>query len=156
MDRFLEFTGNHPLLVSLLVGSFLAALFTELRQKANRVFNLDVADAVKLINDDAVVIDLRSAESFGRGHIPNARNIPSADLDARLGQLEPYKAKQIVAVCDTGVSSNRAVMTLRKNGFDSVFGLRGGMTGWGQAGYPVVSGKKTQSKSEKSKKGKKA
>jgi 3-mercaptopyruvate sulfurtransferase SseA len=46
------------------------------------------------------------------------------------------------------------VNTLRKEGFESVYGLKGGMTGWSQAGLPVVTGKKTKSKATKSKPGK--
>jgi rhodanese-related sulfurtransferase len=55
-------------------------------------------------------------------------------------------------VCDSGVSSTRAVNSLRKKGFESVYGLKGGMTGWSQAGLPVVTGKKTKSKPKKGKK----
>ena len=35
---------------------------------------------MKLINADAVVLDLRSSEAFARGHIVNAKNIPSDEL----------------------------------------------------------------------------
>jgi len=45
-----------------------------------------------------------------------------------------------------GGSSNKAVDSLRKTGFESVYGLKGGMTAWTQAGLPVVTGKKTKSK----------
>jgi rhodanese-related sulfurtransferase len=51
-----------------------------------------------------------------------------------------------VAVCDSGITSSKAVNTLRKAGFESVYNLKGGMNAWGQAGLPVVSGKKTKSK----------
>lgn len=156
MDRFLEFTGNHVLLVSLLMASFFLVIFTELRRKASGLVNIDATDAIKLINSDAIVVDIRSAESFGRGHIANARNIPSDELDAKAGQLEPYRSQPIIAVCESGITSNKAVTLLRQKGFESAYGLRGGMTAWGQAGYPVVTGRKTQSKSEKGKKGKKA
>jgi rhodanese-related sulfurtransferase len=144
MDRFLEFTGNHVLLVSLLMASFFLAVFTELRRKASGLINIDATEAIKLINNDAIVIDIRSVESFGRGHIANARNIPSDELDAKVGQLEQYKSKPIIAVCDAGVTSNKAVTLLRQKGFESAYGLRGGMTAWGQAGYPVVSGRKRE------------
>jgi rhodanese-related sulfurtransferase len=43
-------------------------------------------------------------------------------------------------------------MALRKMGYETVFGLKGGMNGWVQAGLPVVTGKKTKSKSGKGKK----
>ena len=152
MDKFLEFTSNHVLLVSALMVGFFVLVFSELRRKASGLINVDAGDAVKLINNDAVVIDIRSAEAYSRGHIVNARNIPQDELDARLDQLQKYKNTPIVAVCDAGVTTTGVVNKLRAAGFESVFGLKGGMTGWGQAGLPVVSGKKTRSKSAKQKK----
>jgi rhodanese-related sulfurtransferase len=107
---------------------------------------------VKLINNDAVVIDIRSADAFARGHIVSAKNIPHDELDGKMEQLEQHKNTPIVAVCDSGVTTVQVVNKLRSAGFESVFGLKGGMSGWGQAGLPVVSGKKTRSKSAKHKK----
>lgn len=151
MDKFLQFAGDHPLLVSAFAASFLLVIFSELRRKASGLIDVDASDAVKLINNDAVVIDLRSSEAFGRGHIVNARNIPADELDAKLATLEQFKSKPIVAVCDAGVSSRRTVATLRQKGLESVYSLKGGMTGWTQAGLPVVTGKKTRSKDGKGK-----
>lgn len=155
MDRILEFAGNHTLLVTALMASFFLVIFTELRRKASGTINIDAVDAVKLMNNDAVVIDLRSADAFGRGHIVGARNIPSDELDAKVSSLEKHKSTPIVAVCDSGISSTRSVNALRQQGFESVYGLKGGMNGWSQAGLPVVTGKKTKSKPRKDKKGKK-
>ncbi|MGI9233087.1 MAG: rhodanese-like domain-containing protein [Woeseiaceae bacterium] len=152
MDKFLEFTSNHVLLVSALMVSFFVLVFSELRRKASGLVNVEAGDAVKLINNDAVVIDIRSADAFSRGHIVNAKNIPRDELDAKLDQLQKYKATPIVAVCDAGVTTTGVVSKLRAEGFESVFGLKGGMSGWGQAGLPVVTGKKTRSKSAKQKK----
>ena len=58
MDKILEFAGNHPLLVLALVVSFLVAIFYELRRKASGTINIEAIDAVKLINNGAVVVDL--------------------------------------------------------------------------------------------------
>ena len=154
MDKFLEFAGNNTLLVSALVVSFFVVIFTELRRKASGMVNIDAAEAVKLINNDAVVVDLRSSDAHARGHIVNARSVPSDELDAKLSTLTKFKSKPIIAVCESGISSTRAVNTLRQQGFESVYGLKGGMSGWSQAGLPVVTGKKTKSKSSKSKSGK--
>lgn len=152
MDKFLEFTSNHVLLVSALMISFFILIFSELRRKAGGLINVEASEAVKLINNDAVVVDIRSADAFSRGHIVNARNIPSDELDGKIDQLEKFKTKPVIAVCDNGITTNRAVNTLRSAGFESVYGLKGGMTNWGQAGLPVVTGKKTKSKSSKNKK----
>jgi len=151
MDKILEFTGNHTLLVLALMISFFVVIFSELRRKASGLVNIEATEAVKLINNDAVVIDLRSVDTFSRGHIVNARNIPSDELDAKMNNLESIKSKPIVAVCDAGITSTKAVSTLRTAGFESVYGLKGGMTGWSQAGLPVVTGKKTKTKKSKNK-----
>ena len=134
------------MLVFALVTSFLLVAFTELRRKASGISSVEATDAVRLINNDASVIDLRSAEAFGRGHIVNARNIPSDELDARLDKLGSLKSKPVVVVCEAGLTATKTVDTLRKAGFASVFGLKGGMNGWSQAGLPVVTGKKTKNR----------
>ncbi len=152
MDKLVEFSGNHTLLVLALMISFFVVVFTELRRKASGLVNVEAIEAVKLINNDAVVIDLRSADAFSRGHIVSAKNIPSDELDAKMASLESMKAKPIVAVCDLGTTSTKAVNTLRAAGFDSVYGIKGGITGWSQAGLPLVTGKKTKAKKSKKKK----
>jgi len=140
------------LLVSALMISFFVVVFTELRRKASGLVNIEAGDAVKLINNDAVVVDIRGPDAFAHGHIVNAKNIPADELDAKIEQLSKYKSTPIVAVCDVGITTMKTVAKLREAGFESVFGLKGGMSGWGQAGLPVVTGKKTRSKSAKQKK----
>ena len=150
MERILEFAGNHTLLVFALVTSFLLVVFTELRRKATGMLAVAPSDAVKLINNDAMVLDLRSAEAFGRGHIVGARNVPMDEFEGHLEKLAKFKNKPVVAVCNSGVSSSKAVNALRNAGFESVYNLKGGMNAWGQSGLPVVSGKKTKSKKQAS------
>jgi rhodanese-related sulfurtransferase len=147
MEQYLEFVGNHTLLVGGLVFTFFLLLFTELRRKAMGVTNVEPQDAVKLINNDAVVIDLRSAEAFARGHIVHAKNIPFDELSARGELLEKYKSKPIVAVCDSGTTSGKAVQLLQKAGVKDAYGLRGGIAAWSEANLPLVTSKKTKKKS---------
>lgn len=107
MDRILEFAGNHTLLVFALVTSFFLVVFSELRRKASGMVNVEVSDAVRLMNNDAAVIDLRSAEAFGRGHIVNARNVPMDELGVRTEKLGDLKKKPIIVVCDAGITSTK-------------------------------------------------
>jgi rhodanese-related sulfurtransferase len=147
MEQYLEFVGNHTLLVGGLVFTFFLLVFTELRRKALDVSSVEPQDAVKLINNDAVVIDLRSAEAFARGHIVNAKNIPFDEFTARSDALDKYKSKSIVTVCDAGTTSGKAVQLLQKAGIKDVYGLRGGIAAWSQANLPLVTSKKTKKKS---------
>lgn len=146
MDTYLEFAGNHPLLVGALVLSFLLLIFTELQRKARDVTNLDPQDAVRLINSDAVVIDLRSAEAFARGHIVNAKSIPYDELEANRDKIAKYSKKPIVTVCDTGTTSGKVADSLRKSGVETAYGLKGGINAWTQANLPLVTARKTGKK----------
>ena len=146
MDRYLEFASNHVLLVSALMFSFFLLVFTELRRKSRGLTHVEPQEAVKLINNDAFVIDLRSAEAFNRGHIVNAKNIPLDELSANDEKIKKNASRPILAVCDAGMTSTRAVDTLRKSGLDNVYGLKGGINAWTEASLPLVTGKKTKSK----------
>jgi rhodanese-related sulfurtransferase len=148
MEQLIEFTTNNIVLVAMLMISFFVLVFSELRRKASGMVAVEATAAVALINNDGIVVDLRSNEAFARGHIVNAKNIPFADLDAHTEKLEKFKNKPVVAVCDAGITSNKAVAALRESGFVSAYGLKGGMNAWSEAGLPVVSGKKTKSKSK--------
>jgi len=147
MDRILEFTGNNMLLVLALMISFFVLVFSELRRKASGLVAVGASEVVALINNDATVIDLRSADAFARGHIVNAKNIPFDEFDSKKDTLD--KSTPVIAVCDSGISSNKAVAMLRQSGFESAHGLKGGMNAWGQAGLPVVTAKKTRSKGKR-------
>jgi rhodanese-related sulfurtransferase len=147
MNTYLEFAGNHPLLVGALAFSFFLLVFTELQRKARGLTNIEPQDAVKLINSDAVVIDLRNAEAFARGHIVNAKNIPFDELQANKDKITKYAKKAIIAVCDGGMTSGKVVDSMRKSGIENVYGLKGGISAWTQANLPLVTAKKTKSKS---------
>lgn len=146
MDRYLEFASNHVFLSAGLVLSFLVLVFTELQRKARNLTSVEPQDVVKLINADAVVIDVRSAESYAKGHIVNARNIPADEVAAQGAKLESMKSRAVVAVGDAGSAAARAAETLRKAGIEKVYALRGGMAAWLEAGLPVVGGKKLKKK----------
>jgi rhodanese-related sulfurtransferase len=152
MEQLVEFTSENTVLVVLLMISFFVLIFSELRRKASGMVAVDPTAAVALINNDGLVIDLRNQEAYARGHIVNAKHIPLDELDANKDKIEKFKNKPIVAVCDAGMTSTRAVASLRNSGFVSAYGLKGGMNAWTQAGMPVVTGKKTLAKKTKSKK----
>ncbi|MDH4108949.1 MAG: rhodanese-like domain-containing protein [Gammaproteobacteria bacterium] len=146
MEQFFEFAGNHVVLVSALLLSFFLVVFTELRRKAMGVSNIEPQEAVRLINGDAVVLDLRSAEAFSRGHIVNAKNLPYDEIGSDQEKLERFKGKPIVAVCDAGITSAKLVATLRKAGMENVYSLRGGVNAWTQQSLPLVTAKKIRGK----------
>ena len=123
------------IVVALVSGGMLAWPF--LRRGAGGPW-VNTLEATQLINrSDALVIDLRSAEDYAKGHILGAKNIPLAELERRKGELDKHKAKPVIMHCGDGNRAAGGVALLRKNGFSSVHNLAGGYAAWQAAGLPV-------------------
>ena len=137
MQEFIEFSSNNPWIVSGLFASVLALIFFELRIKARNIGSLSTAMAVRLINDGAVVVDVRDADKFSAGHIGSAQNIQAAEL-LKSPENISKKNKQALLICDNGARSSECAAQLRKNGIDNVFSLKGGLAAWQQENLPVV------------------
>jgi rhodanese-related sulfurtransferase len=87
--------------------------------------------------EDAQVLDVREEAEFAKGHVINAHSIPLAQLEKRVGELSKFKDKPVIVHCETGGRSGAGIEVLKKNGFNKVFNLNGGIAAWQQAGLPV-------------------
>ena len=95
-------------------------------------------EAVQMMNRrDAVVLDVRETAEYAAGHIPHARNIPFAALTDRLREIEKLKSRPVIINAQSGMHSAKVCGALKKIGFNDVFALRGGLTGWVEASLPV-------------------
>ena len=142
MDRLIEFANNHPILMLGLLASFFLLVFTEIHRKKRGITDITPLDAVRLINSDAIVVDVRGPESYAKGHIVNARNIPMEQIDSSKERLSTAADTAILAVDDNGLNAGRAAARLRAAGFTNVFSLRGGLNAWQQDSLPLVTGRK--------------
>ena len=134
----IEFINTYPLLVGGTIGVFLLAVFNELKIKESNICGLTPAEAVKLINNNAVVYDLREPKDFDKKHILNAINL---DQDALLGNL-PKKKDAMVLVCDGGGLSKKTSLSLRSKNLDNVFYIKGGQLEWENSSLPCETNNK--------------
>ncbi|MGB8509982.1 MAG: rhodanese-like domain-containing protein, partial [Pyrinomonadaceae bacterium] len=82
-----------------------------------------------------VVLDIRTAEEFGAGHVPGAVNVGlGGQFASWAGSLVPMNAS-LVLVADSEELIAEAVLRLARVGHENVKGfLRGGMSAWHGAG----------------------
>jgi rhodanese-related sulfurtransferase len=99
---------------------------------------LSAMQAVRLMNQGALVLDLRNKDSFDAGHIGDARNVPAADLESQAGTLKKWRDKNVIAYDDSGGGGSTAVRTLTKLGFTKVFNLHGGLNAWVKDNLPLT------------------
>ena len=105
-----------------------------------RIDDIDVTvlEARSLIDDkpDLVILDVRTTSEYEDGHIKGAVNIPVQELSARLDELS--MDDELLVYCQTGNRSAQAVDILQDVGFTKIYHMNAGITGWIEAGYPVV------------------
>ena len=118
----------------------LGALLWVLWQGLGRgLTKLSPMDATQLINrEDAVVVDVRPDGEFNQGHIVNALNIPQKSIQEQLTKLNKYRNRPIIMACRNGQAASSVGSTLRKNGFEQVYNLAGGLVAWEGANLPLV------------------
>ena len=139
MDQYIAFVSQNWMLV---LGFFLilAMLTWNFISPTVRGYKpILPTNAVNLINhDDALVLDVRENNEYMGGHIINSIHIPLGTLNNRLNELEKYKNKPVIVGCRSGQRSASACATLKKQGFESVYNLSGGVMGWQNANLPLT------------------
>jgi rhodanese-related sulfurtransferase len=148
MQQLLEYITHHPFLVGAAVLAALAVLAYELRARAQAFAALNSMQAVRLMNQGALVIDLRSKELFDAGHIVDARNVPAAELESQADSMKKWRERNVITYCDSGANGASAARTLTKLGFTKVFNLEGGLNAWVKDNLPLAktAGGKSSSK----------
>ncbi len=138
----MEFIQQNLLLVLMALGSGGALIAMSMRRPGGRS-GVTPTQATLLINrEDAQVIDVRGSDEYVSGHLPDSRNIPLEQLEARAGELEKFKDTPVILVCQTGARSSGACKQLEKLGFSKVNNLDSGIAGWRSAGLPLKKGAK--------------
>jgi rhodanese-related sulfurtransferase len=149
MQRLIEYLSHHPIPAGAAVLAAIAVIVYELKERVSSLAALSSAQAVRLMNQGALVIDLRGKEAFDAGHIGEARNIPPAELEVSAETLKKWRDRAIITYCDSGVGGAGAARTLAKLGFTKVFNLQGGLNAWVKDNLPLTktpSGGKAKSK----------
>jgi rhodanese-related sulfurtransferase len=138
MDRLLEYVARHPLLAggtALLALAVAAYEFSRARSGGQAV---GPTEAVRLMNQGAVLVDVRSQAEFDSGHILDARHVPQDEVAQAAETLKRFKEKVVVVCCESGMRSGAAARVLQAQGFTKVVNLRGGLQAWRTENLPLV------------------
>ena len=78
---------------------------------------------------DLVLLDVRRPDEHNERNIPNSLLIPLGELQHRIVELEPYREREIIVYCRSGIRSAHACSYLREHGFRAT-NLAGGILTW--------------------------
>jgi rhodanese-related sulfurtransferase len=137
MQLFLEFAAQQWILIAALMAAIGMLIFHESRKGGP---SLSPQQAINLVNTEGgVFVDLRDAAAFKKGHIVDAKHVPLAKIGERKGELEAYRDKPLVLVCNMGQHAGTAAKQLGAAGFSRVYKMSGGMMEWSNLQLPTVT-----------------
>jgi rhodanese-related sulfurtransferase len=90
---------------------------------------LDIESWINKINDDVIILDIRTKDEFESGTIPNSINIDFfTEIEEKLKTLD--KSKTYLTFCRSGGRSSVNLNNMREKGFENVYDLQGGILNW--------------------------
>ncbi len=132
----MKFFIDNIFIVALVLLSGGALLVPAVMRRGAKV---SLLQATQLMNQGkTLVLDVRTPAEFSAGHVRDAKNIALNELAGKLAELEKYKDKPVIVVCQSGIRSTKALTLLKKAGFNQAVSLDGGMADWQKQGLPSV------------------
>lgn len=143
MQDIMQFAGSHTILSLAWVVLLVLVIVTTVKGMFSKVKTISRGEATRLINkEEAVVVDVRGRDDYRKGHISSSINVLAADIKkGSFGELEKYKAQPLIVVCANGTSAADPAAQLNAAGYEKVFVLKDGVSGWTGENLPLVRGK---------------
>lgn len=104
--------------------------------------SVDVQSAARLLQQGAVMIDVREPDEWLAGHVPNAIHVPlgriqSQGIAALAQALQGKEAEPVLMFCRSGGRSGMACDLLQSALGERAVNVRGGIMAWAAAGLPL-------------------
>jgi rhodanese-related sulfurtransferase len=93
------------------------------------------AEAKDLMNQGAVLVDIRDADEHAREHIPGATNLALSEIKPGRPELESPRA--VIYHCRSGARTMANAAALNEAAACEAYVVEGGLEAWRKAGLPV-------------------
>ena len=96
------------------------------------------AEALRLLQQGAILIDVREADEHAREKIAGAHHLPLSRLDE--AELALHEGKPVIFHCKSGARTvgNTSRLAQKAGGSCEAFVIEGGLDAWKKAGLPVA------------------
>lgn len=83
-----------------------------------KVLNRQPLNYGKLIEEGALIIDVRTPQEFAQGHADNSINIPLSEITSRIDDVKEQN-KPVIICCRSGVRAGSATTLLKSAGVEA-------------------------------------
>jgi sulfur-carrier protein adenylyltransferase/sulfurtransferase len=109
-----------------------------LRQVKSEIEEVDPAEVHELLEEGAVIVDVRELEELASGKLPGAKHVPRSYLETRIEGIVADRSAHVILYCASGNRSAYGARTLREDlGYEHVQSMTGGIALWKDRGYEV-------------------
>jgi molybdopterin/thiamine biosynthesis adenylyltransferase/rhodanese-related sulfurtransferase len=99
-----------------------------------QIKSVDIDQARKMLEQGAVIVDVRESDEWRQGHIPQAIAIPRGFLELRIEEKVPNHKTPVIMQCASGTRSLYASRVMKELGYENVYNLTGGFNAWKDRG----------------------
>jgi hydroxyacylglutathione hydrolase len=96
-----------------------------------------LAERLKSGDGKLTVLDVRTEKEWNSGHIDGAIHIHGGKLEERFADVP--RDKPVAVICGSGYRGSIAASFLKREGYEDVANVVGGMSAWKAAGLPSVA-----------------
>jgi molybdopterin/thiamine biosynthesis adenylyltransferase/rhodanese-related sulfurtransferase len=86
-----------------------------------------------------LLLDVRTDQERSTSYIPGSIHLPMAEVESRIGEIEPNTSRPIITYCATGRRSLDILPTLASLGYEDGASIAGGIVAWQARGFPTES-----------------
>jgi molybdopterin/thiamine biosynthesis adenylyltransferase/rhodanese-related sulfurtransferase len=109
-----------------------------LRQVKSEISEIDPSEVKELLQEGAVIVDVRETEELSSGLLHGAKHVPRSYLETRIEGIVPDRSAHVILYCASGNRSAYGARTLHDDlGYEHVQSMKGGIALWKDRGYEV-------------------
>jgi sulfur-carrier protein adenylyltransferase/sulfurtransferase len=109
-----------------------------LRRVKSEISEIDPSEVKELLQEGAVIVDVRETEELASGLLPGAKHVPRSYLETRIEGIVSDRSAHVILYCASGNRSAYGARTLREDmGYEHVQSMKGGIALWKDRGYEV-------------------
>ena len=107
-----------------------------------RIKQTNVADVKRRMDagERFILVDVREESEWAKDHLPKATHLSKGVIERDAEKQLPDMGAEIVLYCGGGFRSALAADNLQKMGYTNVWSMDGGIRGWRDKGYPLITG----------------
>jgi rhodanese-related sulfurtransferase len=137
LDRLLEYIAHNRLLAAATAAVVALIAVYEMRARSESLLSVTPQELIRLMNQGALLLDLRPQEQYQAGHLAGARQMSGEQILKAGDTLKKHREKAVVVYDDTGSLGSAAARQLAAQGFTRAFTLRGGLAAWRADNLPL-------------------